>query len=159
MQVDSLTRALLAGILGCLLILLGQGWSRGPADDGLAAADSPNPERFSVRALMLQRGSPLLLRSDTATGQIWRMGLMDAGRWEPLSEGPDGVPSPGATRPGRYDVTAVPQRRGAPTLVRSDQLTGRIWRKGSENKGPWVLVPNPEEAVPEAAPAEEATTP
>ena len=158
MQVDNLTRALLAGILVCLLILLGQGFGRGSAADDPAAA-SPSPERFTVRTIKLQRGLPLLLRSDTATGQIWRMGLMDAGRWEPLSEGPDGVPSPGATAPGRYVVRPVAQKRGAPTLVRSDQLTGRTWRKGSKNEGPWVLVPNPEEEVPEAAPAEEATTP
>ncbi len=75
---------------------------------------------------------------------------------EPLAEGSDGVPSPGATRPGRYVVRAISQTRGAPTLVRSDRLTGRIWRKGSKNEGPWVLVPSPGEAASAEAPAEAA---
>jgi hypothetical protein len=156
MQADNLTRALLAGILVCLLILLGQGWSRGSADGDLPTAGSPSPERFSLRPIRLKRGPPVLLRSDTATGQVWRMGLMDAGLWEPLAEGSDGVPSPDATRPGRYEVRPVSQKRGAPTLVRSDLLTGRTWRKGSTGDGPWVLVPNPGEETPAEAPAEAA---
>jgi len=159
MQIDNLARALLAGILVCLLLLLGQGWSRGSADGDLAAADSPIPERFSLRSVRLQRGPPVLLRSDTATGRVWRMGLMDAGRWEPLVEGSDGVPSPGATRPGRYVVRPFSQKRGAPTLVRSDLLTGRLWRKGSTSKAPWVLVPNPSEEASAEEPAEAAAAP
>ncbi len=158
MQADHAARALLAGILVCLLILLGQGWVRGSAARE-SSATAPSAARFSVRSYTTKRGPPVLLSSDTATGQIWRMGLMDEGRWEPLVEGPDGVPSPDATKPGRYHVGAIAQRRGAPTLVRSDQLSGRTWRKGSKNQGPWVLVPNPEEEVPEAALADEAPTP
>jgi hypothetical protein len=84
------------------------------------------------------------------------MGLMGEGRWEPLAEGPDGVPSPGATAPGRYSIRPISQKRGAPTLVRSDHLTGRVWRKGSKSDGPWVLVPNPGEEEPAEEPAEEA---
>jgi hypothetical protein len=154
MQGDNLARALLAAILVCLLILLGQGWSRGSGPDaGDGAAASPSPERFDVRAIRLQRGAPLLLRSDTATGQAWRMGLMDVGRWEPLPEGPDGIPSPGATRPGRYTITPVAQQRGAPTLVRSDSVDGRTWRRASKGGGPWVLIPNPVEAASAEQPA------
>jgi hypothetical protein len=156
MQVDNLTRALLAGILAFLLILLVQGCSRGSADGDLATAGSPVPERFSLRPVNLQRGPPLLLRHDTATGEAWRMGLMDKGRWEALAEGPDGVPSPGATAPGRYSIRPISQKRGAPTLVRSDRLTGRVWRKGSKSDGPWVLVPNPGDEAPAEEPAEEA---
>jgi hypothetical protein len=157
MQVDNLTRALLAGILACLLILIFQGRSSGPADSVLAAGDAPIAERFNIRPVQLQRGPPLLLRYDTATGQAWRMGLMDAGRWEALTEGTDGVPSPGATAPGRYSIRPVAQKRGAPTLLRSDDLTGRLWRRGSTSEGPWVLVPNPGEAGSTAGPAEAAT--
>jgi hypothetical protein len=85
------------------------------------------------------------------------MGLMDAGRWTPLRDGADGVPAEGATLAGRYHVMAVAQQAGPPTLVRSDQLTGHIWRKGSTSKGPWVPVPNPGEtpAQEPAAPAKE----
>jgi len=152
MQVDNLTRILLAAILVCLLVFLGQGFGRGGATDD-RAADSPIPERFSVRTIRLQRGPPLLLRSDTATGQAWRMGLMDVGRWEPLAEGPDGIPSPGATRAGRYSITPVSQQRGAPTLVRSDSVDGRTWRRASKGGGPWVLIPNPSEGAPAQEPA------
>jgi len=151
MQTDNATRALLAVILVCLLLLLGQGWSRGSARD--AGAEAPSAERFSLRVIRLQRGAPLLLRSDTATGQAWRMGLMDAGRWEPLAEGSDGIPSPGATRPGRYSIVPVSQQRGAPTLVRTDGVDGRTWRRASKGEGPWVLVPNPGEEAPVPEPA------
>jgi len=160
MQADNVARVLLVLILGCLLILLGQGWSGGSAADDPAAAVSPSPERFILRPVTLRRGPPLLLRVDTATGQLWRMGVMDEGRWEPLVEGPDGVPSPGASAPGRYSVRPIGQRRGGPTLVRTDHLTGRSWRKGSTGKGPWVLIPIPEEeasAGEEASPGEEAS--
>ena len=150
MQVDNLTRALLAGILACLLILLGRGFA---AEDPAASA---SPERFTVRPVKLQRGPQMLLREDTATGEAWRMGLMDAGRWQPLPEGPDGVPSPGASAPGRYSIRPVSQKRGAPTLVRSDHLSGRTWRKGTKGDGPWILVPNPGEEAPAEEPAEEA---
>ena len=153
MQADNVSRVLLVLILGCLLILLGQGWSCGSAADDPAAAVSPSPERFTIRPVTLKRGAPLLLRLDRATGQVWRMGVMDEGRWEPLVEGPDGVPSPGASAPGRYAVRSLGQRRGGPTLVRTDRFTGRAWRKGSTGNGPWVLIPNPEE---EASAGEEA---
>jgi hypothetical protein len=158
MQVDNLTRALLAAILVCLLIVLGQGYRSGFGAGDLAAA-SASPERFHVHTIVLLRGAPLLLRSDTATGQAWRMGLMDAGRWEPLAEGPEGIPSPEATRPGRYSITPVAQRRGAPTLVRVDGVDGRTWRRASKGGGTWVLVPNPGDQASAGEPAAEAATP
>ena len=34
---------------------------------------------------------------------------------------------------GRYKIMAVAQRRGAPTLVRYDSESGRVWRKGSKS--------------------------
>jgi hypothetical protein len=162
MQADNVARALLALILVCLLFLLGRTWGGGSAADDESAVVSGSPERFIIRPVSMRRGSPLLLRVDTATGQVWQMGLMDEGRWGPLLEGPDGVPSPGATEPGRYSIRPVGQRRGGPTLVRTDAVTGRNWRKGSTSKGPWVLIPNPPgeasagEAPPAREPAEEA---
>lgn len=146
MRADNVARILLVLILGCLLIPLGCDRSGGGAGDDPAAAASPTRDRFTLRTVSLRRDPPLLLRIDTATGQVWRMGLMDEGRWLPLIEGPDGVPSPGASRSGRYAVRAAGGRgRGGPTLLRTDRVTGRVWRKGSTNQGPWVLIPNPGE--------------
>ena len=144
---DNVTRALLAAILVCLAILVGRAQSgEAPAEPEASAV------RFEVRPVAMKRGAPLLLRTDTATGEAWSMGAMDAGRWDALREGSAGIPSPGASAPGRYSIRAVVQRRGSPTLVRSDHATGRVWRKGSTNAGPWVLVPNPESpAAPAAA--------
>jgi hypothetical protein len=150
MQADNLSRALLVLILVCLLFLLGQGRGGGSAE---VAAPASGAERFSVRLVKLQRGPPLLLRTDTATGQAWTMGLMAAGHWQPLREAADGIPAEGAVQAGRYHVMAVAQQAGPPTLVRSDQLTGRVWRKGATSKGAWVAVPNPGETPPQKAAA------
>jgi hypothetical protein len=87
------------------------------------------------------------------------MGAMQAPRWFPLAEGDEGVPSPDATVPGRYTIEAATQNRGAPTLVRIDRATGRIWRKGSTSTGPWVGVPNPDPSVTEPGPDWEPPAP
>ena len=149
MQFDNVSRAQLAAILVCLTLLLAQGCS----DAGSPAAGSPSvaaPEqaqRFTVQLLPMRRGPGLLLRLDTATGQAWTMGSMDAAVWIPLREAAEGVPSAGATEAGRYEIWTIAQTRGAPTLVRIDGATGVIWRKGLKSQGPWVAVPNPDPSV------------
>ena len=150
-RADNLSRALLGLILICLVVLIvrdaGDAATPMDAPDETTAAQVAGPLlRFEVRMIKLQRGAPVMLRTDTATGEAWRMGVLSAGEWELLREGTDGVPSAGAETPGRYSINAVSQRRGAPTLVRSDTATGRVWRKGSKSDGPWVAVPNPGEA-------------
>jgi hypothetical protein len=160
---DNLSRALLVLILLCLVFLILRG--EGPGPEALPApeptAAQSGVERYSVRMVKLLRGAPIVLRSDTATGEAWRMGLLAPGQWEALPEGPGGVPSAGAEEPGRYSIHAVAQNRGAFTLVRTDHHTGRIWRKGLKNAGGWVAVPNPGEeaagAAPAAAPTRAAT--
>jgi hypothetical protein len=158
MQVDNLSRALLALILVCLLLLLlGLGRSGGSA--AVAPPPAASAKHFITHGVKLNRTPPRLIRMNTATGQAWEMGLLDRALWKPLPEGPEGVPSPDATEPGRYVFVAVSQPRGAPTLVRTDHATGRVWRKGSTSKGPWVLVPNPGEEPPFGAGAEEEPAP
>jgi len=161
MQADNVTRGLLAAIL--LLLVLS--WLDGRRAGGEAAPTEPRAAavganaRFEIRPVALRRGPPLLVRLDSATGQAWRMGLMDPPAWEPLAEGANGVPAPDADRPGRFAVYAYKQTRGAPTLVRIDSQTGEIWRKGSQDKRPWVPVPNPAAAAPAGGGAEEASVP
>ena len=137
-----------------LALLLGQGCDgtrpkagAGPEPAGAATADVG---RFDVRSVALKRGPGLLLRLDTATGQAWTMGVMDAAKWQPTREGADGVPTPDGNVSGRYTIKAIKASRGAPTLVRTDQATGRIWRKPA-NKGQWVAVPNPDPSITEPA--------
>ena len=151
---DNLSRALLALILLCLVVGIlrdGGGVNSAPSAAPEAAALPPQGERYDLRVIGLQRKPPVILRTDSATGQVWRMGVLGPGRWEALREGPEGVPSPGADEPGRYVVHSVKLLRGAPNLVRMDLYTGRIWRKGSLNAGAWVAVPNPGEEPPAAA--------
>jgi len=143
MQTDNLSRGLLAAILICLVFLVVEHRGAGP---GAAIAPTAKVKRFEVRPVVMHRGPPLLLRTDTATGQAWTMGLMDAPAWTPLAEGEAGVPEPDANRPGRFSIRPYRQTRGVPTLVRYDSLTGRVWRKGSRSKRAWVAVPNPEAA-------------
>jgi len=157
-RADNLSRALLALILVCLVVLL---LRSGDAEPAPAEPTEPvgvrvHGERYDVSMVSLKRGAPLVLRVDTATGEVWRMGLMGPGEWEALREGPEGAPSAGEAEPGRYSVKSVVQMRGAPTLVRSDLRTGRIWRKGATNLGAWVAVPNPGEEPPEPKAAEAA---
>jgi hypothetical protein len=165
---DNLSRALLALILVCLVVGIlrgGGGATCAPKAAPEVAAAGSAVDRYSLRIIGLQRKPPQMLRTDTATGEAWTMGILDAGPWKPLPEGPEGVPAAGADTPGRYAIIAVKLSRGAPNLVRTDHQTGRVWRKGSMNDGPWVAVPNPGEpsladvkpaarpAAPQAAPA------
>ncbi len=164
MQAQHLRSTLLSAISVVSALLLVQGCSNGQpgvaSDPAAAAAETVDVERFEVRSISLKRGPGLLLRADTATGQAWTMGVMEAPKWKPLREGIGGVPSPEGRASGRYSIRAIKQTRGAPTLVRTDQASGRIWRKGASSKGPWVAVPNPHpkalsepEPEPESDPA------
>jgi hypothetical protein len=152
---DNLSRALLALILLCLVVgnLRDSGDSSPEPNDAVAetAALRTHGERYSIRMIGLQRKPPLMLRADSATGEAWMLDVVGAGPWEALREGPEGVPSAGADEAGRYEFQSVMLRRGAPTLVRTDLRTGRVWRKGSTSRGSWVAVPNPGEEPLKAA--------
>jgi len=148
MQGDNVTRVLLAAILALLVAQwVGAGAGGGEASKKSAAAATSAQDRYQIRPVTLRRGPPLLIRLDTATGQAWSMGLMDKGQWLPIREDAAGVPAPDATRPGRFEVRAHTQSRGAPTLVRLDSQTGQAWRTGSVDRRPWVPIPNPEAAA------------
>jgi hypothetical protein len=88
MQPDSVTRALLALILVCLVILIAQGVS----DRGF----QPGWGRYSVTGM--RAGAPVLIRTDTVTGQVWKLELRGGGdKWVAFTE-PDAEPVQSAAR-------------------------------------------------------------
>jgi HEAT repeat protein len=114
MQPDSATRILLALILLCLVILIVQGFSGAgdPLERGWA--------RYSV--IGMRAGSPLLIRTDGATGQVWKLELRGGDRWVAFQE-PDDAQSHPTRResstepaePGDAEVEVV-EPPGAPRL-------------------------------------------
>jgi len=148
MQADNLSRALLALMLACLAFLVARDVT------GRAAAGDPDAAmagRFAISAVRSEKDVGRLLRIDSATGQVWEMGVVDEGPWKAYAEGPDGTPSPGALAKGRYELQAFTQRRAGTTLVRTDSATGRVWRTPAKNDGIWVLISEPAEASAAAA--------
>src|SRR5262245_44279305 len=90
MQADSTTRLLLAGILACLIVLIVQGLGSGASLHG-APLEEGGVGRY--RVFSTRAGNPLLIRTDTASGRVWRLELRGGrDRWIELIE-PDEKPS------------------------------------------------------------------
>jgi hypothetical protein len=86
MQPDAATRILLALILLCLVILIVEGFT-GRAERSDAVG------RYSVTGM--RAGGPILVRTDSATGQVWKLELRGnaADSWALFRE-PDGASAP-----------------------------------------------------------------
>ena len=80
MQSDSVTRVLLAFIAICMLLLLVQG-AMVPSDTG----EGEDSGRFKVIIQPLKGGS-LLVKTDSATGNVWRKSLVGDGPWVLVDE-------------------------------------------------------------------------
>jgi hypothetical protein len=131
---DRLTRGLLLAILACLLFLVARDLRRGEAG------------RFSV--LPMRAGSPVIVRTDTATGESWRLDLRAGGeRWEPIADGEvpswaQRSPDDGADAPTSDSPAAGTGAAGGPlasdeikalaNAILGDELTPdiRIWAVG-----------------------------
>ena len=132
---DRLTRGLLLAIFACLLFLIVRDVRRGDAG------------RFSVTPLRV--GSPVLVRTDTATGESWRLDLRAGGdHWVPIRDGevpvwsqtsPDdamGAPAPDGSAPGAGGAAPRPlasdEIKALANAVLGDDLTPdiRIWAVG-----------------------------
>jgi hypothetical protein len=89
MPTDTTTRLLLAGILACLIVLIVQGLGSEAQPGGpLQAGGAGRYDVFSTRA-----GAPVLIRTDTATGRVWKLELRGGrDRWVELIE-PDDEPA------------------------------------------------------------------
>jgi hypothetical protein len=128
---DARVRWLLIGILGCLLFFVVRDVRRG--DVG----------RYSV--MPLRAGSPVIVRTDTATGESWKLELRAGGdRWVPI-EGPGQVGNwseletvQGAADPAAAADTPTPRPlatdeiKALANAILGDELTPdiRIWAVG-----------------------------
>lgn len=74
MQSDPVARVLLAAILACLAVLVARD----------LAGDAPRGGRYSV--VGVRAGAPLLIRTDTATGRVWKLSLRDSDAWVAFRE-------------------------------------------------------------------------
>ena len=82
MQSDLITRVLLAAIVLCQLLLIGQH----AMDSGSSAsAQAPEP-RYHVQVSGMRKGGPLLVRTDRVTGTVWRKSLSGDGPWVVVDE-------------------------------------------------------------------------
>lgn len=105
MNSDSMTRTLLVLILIALLVLIGQGFSEDNA---------PPWGRYQVTGM--RAGAPVLIRTDTTTGQVWKLELRGGGgRWVAFSE-----PEPAAT--GSAPQAARESRTPAQTETPSREI-------------------------------------
>lgn len=97
MNTDPLIRLLLSGILVCLLLLVVQGFAGG-GDSGRTGWG-----RYHVTGM--RAGAPVLIRTDTVTGEVWKLELRGGGdRWRPFLE-------PGGAEPAQ--VAREPADEGA----------------------------------------------
>jgi hypothetical protein len=129
---DARNRWLLLGILACLSFLVVRNLLRGDAG------------RYVVNPL--RPGSPVLVRTDTATGETWKLELRAGGeRWVPIpgpGEAPldalAGDPDPAAL-PGSIDATSSPPRplaqdeiKALANAILGDELSPdiRMWAVG-----------------------------
>jgi hypothetical protein len=115
MQADVTTRLLLAGILACLIVLVVQGLGReAPAHGGsLEAGGVGRYDVMSTRA-----GAPVLIRTDTVTGRVWKLELRGGrDRWIELIE-PDAKPAgeraEAASPPDPAPAAGAPPAPGSP---------------------------------------------
>src|SRR5262245_32456398 len=124
-------RWLLVGILACLLFLVVRNVMRGDAG------------RFSV--MPLRAGSPVIIRTDTATGESWKLELRAGGeRWVPIANPGEGgaglaLANPAPSADEQQDANDEPARALATDEIKAlanailgEELTPdvRIWSVG-----------------------------
>ena len=87
---DPVARVLLGLILVCLAILVAQGFATSGAG------------RYSVAGV--RAGAPLLIRTDTVTGQVWKLSLRDSDSWVAFREPVAAEEPPAAAPPAPPDA-------------------------------------------------------
>jgi len=81
MNDDSITRLLLLGILLCLIALVAQGFGATASETG----------RYTITGM--RAGAPVLIRTDSVTGETWKLELRGGGGiWEAFLEPGEGDP-------------------------------------------------------------------
>ena len=85
MQSDSVTRILLGFIAICMLLLLAQGAGMSGGSSANAASSASDQGRYKVMVQSM-KGGGLLVKTDTATGTVWRKSLTGDGPWVLVDE-------------------------------------------------------------------------
>ena len=151
MNGDSTTRLLLAGILVALIVLIVRSFAAGaPVVPGAAPArvSAEDPEWGRYQITSTRAGAPMLLRTDTKTGQVWKLELRGGGVWQSFAEPTEGGPED----PGWARYQVIGTRAGTPMLIRIDTVTGQAWQlalRGGD--GTWHPFEEPERGAATAA--------
>jgi hypothetical protein len=136
---DFYPKVVLALVLVCLLVLLGRGREGAPSDEpaGLEMATG----RYEFVAFPFRRGRTLLVRHDTATGEVWGLRRWggDEAFWVDMTEVrlheteekvvPEAAAAPAPSPEGE---PAPAEREAAPTSESSQAAPGDETSRGSE---------------------------
>lgn len=100
-------------------------------------ASTTPPRRFEVHAVQTSQG-PILVRFDTATGELTQSSLADGRIWTPLGTQPRS--RAGEHRAGRYALDYVQSPSIPLTFIRVDGETGAVWRLSHPGDRDWTAV-------------------
>lgn len=110
------------------------------SDGEASVAVEAGPGRYDVI-----RARELLVRADSATGQVWTVPLSGDGGWQALGSTPEAAGQP--MEIDRYRVSLVggggrrgPQPKGPVQLLRFDHATGRAWLADLDRRGAWTPI-------------------
>lgn len=98
------------------------------------------PRRFEVHAVQTSEG-PILVRFDTATGELTQSPLADGRDWAPLGSAFRSQASD--RRAGRYVLDYVQSPSIPLTFVRVDVDTGAVWRISHPRSHDWTALQSP----------------
>ena len=137
----------------CLLVACGVAWGiacsggeSGPtsssATPDASVAEKPDAVgRWNVESVRLSVREPLILRWDSATGEVTEREILGKGPFKPVArESPPGA-SLASLEAGRYSVRVIPGRLGS-ALLRLDTKTGEVWLLHLNTRPRrWVSIP------------------
>jgi hypothetical protein len=99
-------------------------------------SSSTAPRRFEVHAVQTAEG-PVLVRFDTATGELTQSPLTGGREWLPLGSLPGVGPE---RRAGRYALDYVQAPSIPLTFIRVDTDTGTVWRMRHPGDRDWTAL-------------------
>lgn len=102
-----------------------------------ATESGPVPARFQVHAIQTG-GGPVLVRFDSATGELAQAPLAGSQRWQPIGR-PTGSTG-GEARPGRYTFDYAQAPSTPLTFIRVDTQNGTVWRLAYLRERSWTVL-------------------
>lgn len=95
------------------------------------------PARFVVHAIQTG-GGPVLVRFDSATGELAQAPLAGSQRWQPIGRTTAGTGS--EARPGRYTFDYAQAPSTPLTFIRVDTQNGTVWRLAYSREQRWTVL-------------------